>query len=35
MMRKYIIFSNFVTVFLKSCDYAGFMSNKPLFSRKV
>jgi len=34
MMRKYIIFSIFVAIYKKSCDYAGFMSNSLLFSRK-
>jgi len=32
MMQKYIIFSNVVTISKKSCNCAGFLCNKPLFS---
>jgi len=34
MMQKCIIFSNFVPIIKKSCFSTGFMSSKPLFSRK-
>jgi len=34
MMQKYIIFPIIVPIMTESCYYTGFMSNKPLFSRK-
>jgi len=34
MMQKYIIFSGFATIITNSCNYAGFIGNRPLFSWK-